>query len=195
MADISEWVPDFSARERATLDAALRSGESLRWAVRPLCRFDLREWAVFAFAGAIGLSFVASACLMLWQLRAHPPESSLFMALAACFFLCFLLEGFHLLSLPLLEQRRRRRTLYVLTNHRALVVAPGGVRAFPLCAGMVRERISRPGGAGDLILEGEGEDGFTRLPNLAQAHAELNLAIHALMDDAERHRGNRAQNS
>ncbi len=95
--------------------------------------------------------------------------------------------------------KRGRRILYLLTNHRALVLESGlfscKVQAYPLHENMVAYRLCRPGGAGDLVFalpEGRGSNfdaGFTYLPNLLVAHRELNAAVADLQDAAERRPG------
>ncbi len=95
--------------------------------------------------------------------------------------------------------KRGRRVLYLLTNHRALVLESGlffcKVQAYPLHENMVAYRLCRPGGAGDLVFalpEGRGSNfdaGFTYLPDLLAAHRELNAAVAGLLEAAERHTG------
>ncbi len=185
MASVSDFVKDFTPREREALDAALREGERVRWAVRPLCRFEVGELAAFAFLELICAAFLFVPGLLGYLLYTHAPsESAVKLLLLAGFFSVFVVVGLCLSTLPLREYRRRRWTLYLLTNHRALVLSPGETHAFPLREDMLRARVFRPHGSGDLLFEGE--SGFTRLPDLARAHYELNEAIYALLDAAER---------
>ncbi len=197
MASVSDFVSDFSPDEREALDAALCPGEHVRWAVRPLCRLHAKELAGIAFVEMVSAAFLICPCILVYLLLVHPPSASLVQQLLLlAFFSVFFLLGLWFAMLPLREYRRRQRTLYLLTNHRALVLSPGETLAFPLRENMLRERICRPGGSGDLLFEGEeGDKGFTHLPDLARAHRELNAAVYALMDAAVQHLGNRAQNS
>ena len=63
-----------------------------------------------------------------------------------------------LLLFPVLQQRRLRRSLYLLTDRRILVYRANwwrGVQrhAWPLEPGIITSRVHRPGGRGDLIME------------------------------------------
>ena len=63
-----------------------------------------------------------------------------------------------LLLFPVLQQRRLRRTLYLLTDRRILVYRANWWRgvnrhAWPLEPGIITARVHRPGGRGDLIME------------------------------------------
>ncbi len=200
MASVYDFVGDFMPRERELLDSNLRPGEHVRWATRPLCRAGAKELATFAFVELISAAFLVFPCILCYILLVHPPTSSpVLQVLAFAFFALFFLLGLWFATLPLREYRRRRRTLYLLTNHRALVLTPGEILAYPLNEHMLHSRICRPGGSGDLIFEvlaqGRVQQGFTHLPNLQQAQRELNAAINALLDAAEQHIGSRAQNS
>lgn len=81
---------------------------------------------------------------------------------------------------PFLVRRRMQRTVYLLTARRALLLRPEGRRswqtlAWPLAPGMVKERVLRADGSGDLIFGYEGGKdgdstavpmGFFNLPEL-----------------------------
>ena len=63
-----------------------------------------------------------------------------------------------LLLFPILQQRRLRRTLYLLTDRRILVYRANwwrGVQrhAWPLEPGIITARVQRPAGRGDLVME------------------------------------------
>ncbi len=198
MADIKEWVSDFSPRERAALDEALRVGEHVRWATRPLRPCRGKDWLACILLEVMGVMFIVISSFALVGLCISPPEFSFFgQVLAAGAALLFLLTGLHIALLPWKMYRTRCRTLYVLTNHRALVFTPGRVEAYPLHENMLRARVCRPGGSGDLIFRSppvasasfdDAEPGFRRLPDLAVALRELNAAIYALLDAAESQR-------
>ncbi len=199
MASLSDFVTDFSPRERAEFDAALRTGEHLRWAVRPLVKRGQEDWGVFVFSELIALGFLGYSCTMLAMLAKNPPADASVPGLfgVVLFVLLFFVMGLFIAAVPWLQRRNRRHTLYVLTNHRALISEPGlisswSVQAYPLHEHMLRSRVCRPGGGGDLIFscEGDGDAGFLWLPNLLDAHVQLNAAIAALLDAAEA-RGNR----
>ncbi len=198
MASVTDFVADFSPRERAELDAALRSGEQLRWAVRPLAKRGQEDWGVFVFSELIALGFLGYSSTMLVMLAKKTPADASVPGLlgVVLLVLLFFVMGLFIAAVPWLQRRNRRHTLYVLTNHRALVSGPGfiswSVQDFPLHEHMLHSRVCRPGGGGDLLFagEGEGSEGFLWLPNLLDAHVQLNAAIAALLDAAEA-RGNR----
>ncbi len=188
MASAGDFVSDFSPRERAVLDAALREGEQVRWAVRPLRRFSTRELVGFVFIELFAAAFLTASSVLACMLVVHPPSKSLGHRMVIWAFLSlFFLHAIFCALYPLWKYRRRRHTLYLLTNHRALVLTPGGVQAYPLHEHMLRSLICRPGGAGDLLFEEE--KGFTHLPDLLRAHRELNEAVAALLDAAEQRPG------
>lgn len=90
---------------------------------------------------------------------------------------------------PILIYRRMRRTVYVLSETRALVVRPTWRKAWetmswPLTPGLVKERELRADGSGDLILgyevtkDAEGDyssvpQGFLNLPELRRVEQML----------------------
>lgn len=94
-----------------------------------------------------------------------------------------------LLLFPILQQRRLRRTLYLLTDRRILVYRANwwrGVQrhAWPLEPGIITARVQRPGGCGDLVMEytygrsSSVDKGFLAVPD-AQRVARL-------IDEAEK---------
>ena len=70
----------------------------------------------------------------------------------------FILVGLAMLSAPVWMARRLKRTVYALTDRRAVILAPGWfgsrkVRSFTPEALASMERVERPDGSGDLIFE------------------------------------------
>ncbi len=107
--------------------------------------------------------------------------SALFVAFAGWAGMPFLLIFIAIpTATPFLVRRRMRRTVYVLTARRALLLRPEGRKgwqtvAWPLAPGMVKERVLRADGSGDLIFGYEGGSdkdsnpvpmGFFNLPEL-----------------------------
>lgn len=91
---------------------------------------------------------------LLWQGR---PQLSVVNSATLPLFLLSLICPL-LLVFPLMQQRRLRRTLYVLTDRRILVYRANWLRgvqrhAWPLEPGIITARVQRPGGRGDLIME------------------------------------------
>ncbi len=107
--------------------------------------------------------------------------SALFVAIAGWVGVPFLLILIAIpAAMPFVIRRRMRRTVYLLTVRRALLLRPEGRRswqtvAWPLAPGMVKERVLRADGSGDLIFGYEGGKegntnpvpmGFFNLPEL-----------------------------
>lgn len=107
--------------------------------------------------------------------------SALFVAMAGWVGVPFLLILIAIpTATPFLIRWRMRRTVYLLTARRALLLRPEGRKgwqtvAWPLAPGMVKERVLRADGSGDLIFGYEGDResdtnpvpmGFFNLPEL-----------------------------
>ncbi|MGV3663240.1 MAG: hypothetical protein ACO1TE_23915 [Prosthecobacter sp.] len=109
------------------LHQELMEGERVVWADVPVTGTAIRgSWAVFF----MGVFFTFMTCKSLEQEIAKPSfdwGDLLFPGLLACFTLRMLLE-------PLLAWRTAKRTLYVVTNQRAIILVAGGrdrtVRSF-----------------------------------------------------------------
>ena len=122
---------------------------------------------------------------VLWQGRPQLPlVNSATLPLFLLSLLCPLLLVF-----PVLQQRRLRRTLYVLTDRRILVYRANwwrGVQryAWPLEPGIITARVHRPGGRGDLVME------FTYGHRASADKGFLNITdaqrIARLIDEAEK---------
>lgn len=122
---------------------------------------------------------------VLWQGRPQLPlVNSATLPLFLLAVLCPLL-----LLFPFLQQRRLRRTLYLLTDRRILVYRANwwhGVQrhTWPLEPGIVTARVLRPGGCGDLMMEytyghrPSPDKGFLHVP---EAHR-----VARLIDEAEK---------
>ncbi len=207
MASVSDFVSDVTPREREELNQILREGEQLRWVVRPLVKRGAEELFDYLVIESFALPFTAIFLYAAYGLMTSTGRGNAFLgpvlsALIVVFFVGGALAvGVFMVLTPWRRRQRRRRTLYVLTNHRATVSEPGYLGAWntetwPLHEHMLHARICRPGGAGDLIFKvepsqtGSGElyeYGFRFLPDLQRAHRELNEAVAALMDAAEQH--------
>ncbi len=200
MSDIVDFVSDVTPREREELVQVFGMGEQVRWATRPKVRRELIDelwfW-VLQLMGLVGVG-LASAMLTLFY-RRFTDFPWVTLAFLLLFALCFLVGACICGIFPALRRINgdRCKRLYVLTNHRAIVQEPcrwrgWRQRTFPLHEHMLHSRICRPGGGGDLLFSvsrdgyGSGDQGFIHLPDLQEAHRELNAAIHALMDAAER---------
>ncbi len=208
MASVGDFVSDVTSREHEELSKALREGESIRWAVRPLVKRGVKEVLDYILLELFALCWLAFFCWGTCGFLAALERVTFSALLVAFALLLFLAMGIFLALTPWRRRYRRAHTLYVVTNHRALISTPGyfswSLHAFPLWEHVVRFSIARPAGGGDLIFTDDYphkgaydnfEHGFTYLPDLQCARRELNAAVDALLDAAERHLGSRAQNS
>lgn len=140
-----EW--HLSEQEAARCSAALLPGERVLLVTRPRVQLPLVEVLSRLVPGVVLLGGLG---YMLWQLPG-------FWWLVAVIQLPFwLLAGFLLVS-PRLQQRRRARTLYLLTDRRVVVLEPDflgreRVVAYPLRPDPVREILRHDGGYGDIVF-------------------------------------------
>ncbi len=174
-----------SPRERAGLDAALRPGESIRWATRPH-PVALSLWGSPRFI--MGLLLLAG--LVHWlgtvteTLAAEAAAAGVEPHYSGVFVVALPLGllTLWLLATPWLEQRQHRRTLYVITSERALIAAEGlfswKLQRWALGTELVVSRENREEGRGSLLFS-EPAVGFLHLPDVARAHSELRRAIKA----------------
>ncbi len=183
----SDFVNDIHPQEQEQLARELREGETLRWAARPQGNFWEFGSASDLFCGLIAslvlgwmtARIVAEFCDLLWL--------PLGMVLP---FWCLVL--WHT-SAPWRRLWRLRRTLYIITNRRALVTEPGvlmqwRVQSWPLREHMVLQRRAYGAGHGQLVFSHEtvypmfgrayaDERGFLCLADLSRAENELQQAI------------------
>ncbi len=200
MASINDFVKNVTPGEHAGLEKALCVGEYVRWATRPERRGEFVEeflfWLIQLLSWVMMLFSIVVLCLSFSE--QHWPARAFFLVLGFSLLVVTVTAGIVSLN----RRADRGQILYVLTNHRAIVQTPcrwrgWKQRSYPLHEHMLRSRICRPRGGGDLLFSvsqegyGGGEQGFTHLPDLQLAHRELNAAINALLDAAEQHLGNR----
>ncbi len=197
MASVADFVSDVSPREREELDKVLCPGENVRWATRPLTQRGVEEWVDYIFMEAFALPWLGMTLYIAWRMLTSPCagyNETLGFFLSSCLavlvLLLFFAMGLFIALTPLRRLRRRQRTLYVLTNHRALVSEPTywswSVEAYPLHEHMLRRCVSRSHGRGDIIFKSERfrlnpqelpEYGFVFLPNLEEATHALEAAL------------------
>lgn len=154
-------------KEVASLvDLELEPGERIIWAAQPIPgRFARRSIGLVLF----GIPWTAFA--IFWIAGASGfkiPDFSHGFGFFPLFGVPFVLIGFGLLSSPYWMRRKARRTAYVITDKRALILAGGSwrsttVRSFePYRLGDIR-RVQNADGTGDLIFErtwaGDGDGG------------------------------------
>lgn len=138
------------------VNAELKSGERVVWAGQPVPgRFARRSLRFVLFAipwTAFALFWVAGASGFKMPDFSHGP------GLFPLFGVPFVLIGCGMLSSPLWMRRKARRTAYVITNRRALIMDAGvwgtvTMRSFePHRLGDLR-RVQHADGSGDLVFD------------------------------------------
>lgn len=159
--DVSSAFPDMNPNNlpkeiTALVNAELEAGEHVTWTGQPMAsRFARRNIGMVLF----GIPW--TAFILFWIAGASGfkvPDFSHPVALAPLFGLPFLLIGFWMLSSPYWEFCRARRTAYVITNRRALILDAGywrsmTIRSFWPDRLKDLRRVQNADGSGDLILD------------------------------------------
>lgn len=148
---------DYIPRElTALVDTELQPGERIVWTGQPLpSRFARRSLGMVIFAipwTAFAVFWIAAAC------QFKIPDFSQGGGFFPLFGLPFVLVGVGMLSSPFWMRRSARRTVYALTDRRALVLGGGAwrslsVRSFGPEKLRDLRRVQYPDGSGDLIFE------------------------------------------
>jgi hypothetical protein len=154
---IAPRTPILSPELKQRVDSELRSGERLIWAAQPLARAFRRQGCalqVFAIPWtAFSIFWVVSAAWMTSNGNAPGPFS-----LFPLFGVPFVLIGFGMLTAPYWFGRRAVRTLYAVTDRRAIIFA-SGVFGGQTVQSFMPERLTsiarneRADGTGDLVFE------------------------------------------
>ena len=135
-----------------TLQRHLDSGEAVLWAGRPRAGRLVSQALPVA---AVGVPFTAFAVFWIWAASGFGGGRSDPWSLFSLFGVPFVAIGIGLLSAPLRAARRAGRTIYAVTDRRAVVLTGAGtttlVTVLPAAmAGMVR--VERADGSGDLLF-------------------------------------------
>jgi len=140
---------------RDMVDREMDQGEQLVWAGQPNPRrFVLRALPTMLFA----IPWTAFAIFWMWGASGfgEPSDMSWPRSMFALFGLPFVLIGLGMLSAPLWAIRKARRTVYAVTDRRAILFLGGWgttVRSFgPDRMGGLRRR-QRADGSGDILFE------------------------------------------
>ncbi len=198
MSGLTDFINDATREEQQQLDVALLRGEQLLWAVRPIPTAWTPQTIIHCASAPMVLAFMA-----VWTYGALGSPESLddIMATDGCqllfaaFSLPFWLVALWMFCQPLLQKHKMRRTVYAVTNRRALVLArklfSWNTRSFTLVDNMIEERTVKSGKRGDLIL---GRDvhqgrhgqtstkvGFLNVPDVSLAEEKLEEAVRALL--------------
>ncbi len=192
MSTISDFVSGVTLREREELERSLLRGESIFWATKPVARLWSVDCVPLMVFATFWLGFIA-----FWTFGALGMPTSLedvskiqpAQIPFALFSIPFWLVGIGLASSPWWRKRKLERSLYVLTNRRALIVQPGvfswNVEVYPLEEDMLLSRTAKPNGEGDLVFVINYENkpatksGFMSVPDVHLAETKLQEAIAA----------------
>jgi hypothetical protein len=147
-------TPDLQRR----LNDELRAGERIVWSAQPLPR--LYRWSSIGIVlfgipwTAFAIFWMAAAGWGTWKAGNTPGPFKLF----PLFGLPFVLIGFGMLSSPFWMSRAARRTVYAITNQRAITIEGQAfgrvkVQSFLPDRLVAMSRTQRPDGSGDLIFE------------------------------------------
>lgn len=152
---------DLSLRDREWVESVLAVDEELRLVCKPqvrLWRWEYLPVALFAFVWisavcAFTVSAVPRALEDVWDKPGHL-LILLFMLPFWLVSLCFILSPWRLRTVG-------ARTMYLMTNRRALVLAPTlfrlrpSLKEYPLEGGLIREVREAADGSGDVVLDYE----------------------------------------
>lgn len=142
----------------AITQAELSVDERIVWVDRPapaaLARTQWRMASFGLFMTLFALFWLATTLSFLGPTMENGPPP-VFLAMFPLVGLAVLGVGLYFLSTPLRYWHKAKRTVYAVTNHRALIVEPGRVQSFE--PGDIQQlvRRDRSGGRGDLVFREE----------------------------------------
>ncbi len=189
MNDPRDFFSDITPRELAELRRVILPGEDIFWGTRPVPVFWGGGTAGILAFGSIwtGVTLLVTFGVLFGHVEGGGTPEPCTRLLWLLFLLPFWLIGITLLSAPWWEWHRLRRTLYVITTQRALIVAPRWfslkTRAFELHEDMLLWRRVQKDAQGDLVFEAEESNdrssyvGFLHLPDAQFAERKLREAI------------------
>lgn len=177
-------------RLREVVDNELESGESIEWMEMPIPRFFTR-----ISTGYFLFSIPWTAFSIFWMYAASgfklPDFSKGGFSLFPLFGIPFVLIGLAMLSSPLLSYLKAFRTVYVITNRRAITFDGGRsitIRSYPPEKLLDLTRSEKRDGSGDIVfarrpwqnskISRQMEDfGFLRISNPKQVEQMLKALI------------------
>ena len=169
-------ISSLSDEQREQVEHAMQPGESPVWIAQPIPTLANQLSTPYLFFSGFGVFFSVLVYIVAGLINPYMLFSLLFTG--------------GTVSMVFVIRRRMRRTVYLLTEERALVLRPTGVTkkggwqviAWPLSAGLVKARVLRRDGSGDLVFGYEpkksSEDitvpmGFFNLPELRRVEQML----------------------
>ncbi len=190
-------MSDVSPSERVEVAGELWEAEIIRWATRPQPRFWCADTGVRFVVAALMVGFILFWSGMVMQ---HPERANI-LRIGSLFTSVivntapFWLPALFLASYPWRQRLKARRTLYIITDRRAVVITPRlgswKKRSWRLARNMVVRGEARPDKWGNLvfteIIGGHSVEhgrqvwryGFLALPDVWQAEKELRKTIEA----------------
>ncbi len=204
---VDDFVGSISLEQRDELDKTLQAGERILWATRP----RLSSWPCSGtglsgerHVGIVLVSFFMAMCSkelacavpMFWQalLEVSEGQGSLLRLVLLTVILAILITALYIstrfflfLAMQIFALRRKRRhTLYILTNQRTITIAPEftgwKTDSYSLDEDMIMERRQSRAG-GELIFrlktDGRRGSGWTALPDRDLAEKQIQAALAA----------------
>lgn len=178
------------------IDRILKAGETVELVVYPQWRWLTQANIMSVLVAVLLLGVVGKVTHALLQSNMQADHISLLVAL-----LPFWGAGIGLAISPFWRRKRVMRTLYVVTNRRAIVVQPSPfllkpeLRSWPLNEGLIKSVYADIEGTGDIIFDyrkvhtkhgfRDEPEGFLRVPELDRVHKLLQEQIAAVPADAE----------
>jgi hypothetical protein len=172
---------NFNYELQQAVQAQLDSGEQLLWYGQPIPKRTMRTAMPIVLFGIVWTSFA-----LFWMAGAAgfriPDFSRLSESLFALFGIPFVLIGLGLLASPYFVYKKAKRTVYAITNRRALIVIGGKSKFIQSYSGKEIGTISRSeraDGTGDIFFGEEvGEKrtkpvGFLAIPDVRRVERIL----------------------
>lgn len=154
---------DLNLADRRMVENNLMQNEELLWVGKPIPRLFCG-----ATLGAFLFSIFWLSGIAFWTWGAAQSSVAF-----ACFSIPFWCVGLGVFSAPWWNKRKQRRTVFVITNRRAMELYPGFFgsqksHVWPLESGMVKSCTVRKDGSGDLVLGYEERHGKNGTHSVSQ---------------------------
>lgn len=183
---------ELPVQDRAWVERELAEDEQLLLVRKPMTRlwkpgYAYRMFFAVLWNGALTLAYLGMASH--W----HDVADRLPLLVCSIILLPFVSVGVGLLISPWWERELDRRTVYVLTDKRALVLRPSTircrptVRSYPLTHDLIKEVREYGRGCGDIVMQQFRAHGGQCIPLgflFVQNVRELEYAIHTHLPDA-----------
>ncbi len=148
---------ELELRDREWVESVVRDDEELLLVCKPQVRWKAEYVGRLIFA-AVWLSLIGFASVTALPEMLEDVENKPQMLFFPLFLLPFWLVGIGLAVSPWWEQGLERRTVYVLTNTRAVVLKPSTwkrqrtLKGYVLVSDLIKEVVPRADGSGDIVF-------------------------------------------